>query len=512
MTSPTDDPRERPRPRLLLVNPRNPLVRLHDKASRWNRYRVWKPLGLLVLAGLTPRNWDVTIVDENLDTPDYTQLPRPDLVGVTAFTSQAPRAYAVAAEFRARDIPVVMGGIHATARPKEAGSRVDALVTGEAESVWARVLDDAVTGALQSNYRGVRTSLEHLPAPRHDLLPTGYHFGAIQTTRGCPLDCSFCSVSAFNGRKYRRRPIAEVIAEFRAIPERYVLVVDDNLIGTRRDHIARAKDLFRAMIDADLDKRWFCQATINMADDDELLALARRAGCMGVFVGFESTTEAGLAEIHKKYNVHGRRDVRGSVRRIQAHRITVAGSFVMGLDVDRPGVGRQIARTARHYGLDFLNVLYLTPLPGTRLWDAMERDGRILATRFPEDWQLYTLNHPVARHGQLGPDAIRAEMRACTEEFYSWRRVTARVARSVWHRREPALTLVGNLSYRVNGRASHRADVGRGASTGSRRNPGERQTRENDQTGVPAGPGRHHDHRRDPEPRVLGGALPVDDR
>jgi radical SAM superfamily enzyme YgiQ (UPF0313 family) len=293
--------------RLLLINPRNPLVNITKKNNYWNKYRVWKPLGLLVLAGVTPPEWDITVVDENVGVPDYSQMPRPDLVGVTAFTSQAPRAYEVAAVFRDRGVPVVMGGIQATRRQKEAARRVDVVVTGEAESVWAQVLKDAARGALRPLYAGGQEGMEKTPLPRHDLLPTGYKFGAIQTTRGCPLNCSFCSVSAFNGRAYRRRSIEDVVAEFKLIREKHVLVVDDNLIGTRRDHITRAKDLFRAMIKADLGKKWICQATINMADDEELLRLARRAGCVGVFIGFESPTDEGLVEVHKKYNISGPR-------------------------------------------------------------------------------------------------------------------------------------------------------------------------------------------------------------
>jgi radical SAM superfamily enzyme YgiQ (UPF0313 family) len=458
MSEPTGRSRGNPL-RLLLINPRNSLVKLHDKKSRWNKYRVWKPLGLMVLAGLTPRGWDITIIDENVEMPDYSRLPRPDLVGVTAFTSQAPRAYAIAATFRARRVPVVMGGIHATFRREEVASRVDSVVTGEAESVWAKVLEDAAAGDLKPTYSGTLEAMDISPAARHDLLPSGYYFGSIQTTRGCPLDCSFCSVSAFNGRKYRRRPISDVVDEFHSIPERFVLVVDDNLIGTRRDHIARAKELFRAMIDADLDKRWFCQATINMADDDELLALARRAGCIGVFIGFESATAEGLVEVHKKYNLQKNRDFRTSVRRIQRHHITVAGSFILGLDVDRAGVGRRIAETARRYGLDFLNVLYLTPLPGTRLWDTMEEKQSLMATDFPGDWQFYTLNDPVVRHGHLSPEQVCDEMRSCIDEFYSLPNVFGRVLRNVWRRCEPKLTLAGNFSFRVNGRAGRKSEA-----------------------------------------------------
>ena len=286
--------------RLYLINPYNPLVSLANiKESRWNRYRVWKPLGLLLLAGLTPKDWEITIVDENLGLKDYATMPRPDLVGITAFTSQANRAYDVAKEFHALGVAVVMGGIHATMCCQEALEHVDSVVTGEAESVWAQVLDDARNRRLARVYAGEHVDMAKVPPARHDLLAEGYAFGSIQTTRGCPLSCSFCSVSAFNGRHYRHRPIAQVIDELRMIREKWVLIVDDNLIGTSPSHIARAKELFRAIIEADLGKNWICQVTINMADDEELLDLAARAGCRGVFIGFESPTAAGLAEVGK---------------------------------------------------------------------------------------------------------------------------------------------------------------------------------------------------------------------
>jgi radical SAM superfamily enzyme YgiQ (UPF0313 family) len=445
---------------LLLINPRNPLVSISNKTNYWNRYRVWKPLGLLVLASLTPPDWDISVVDENVGPRDYSQMPRPDLVGVTAFTSQAPRAYELAEMFRAWGVPVVMGGIHATMRQEEAAKRVDAVVTGEAESVWGQVLEDAANGVLSPSYAGGHAAMENTPPARHDLLSIGYQFGSIQTTRGCPLNCSFCSVSAFNGRTYRRRAIEDVVAEFKLINEKHVLVVDDNLIGTRRDHIARAKDLFRAMVEANLAKKWICQATINMADDEELLRLAHRAGCIGVFIGFESTTNEGLVEVHKKYNIQKDRDFRASVRRIQRHGIVVAGSFIMGLDVDRPGIGLQIAATANHYGVDTLNALFLTPLPGTDLWKRMEQEGRLDSNRFPEDWKYYTLTFPVSRYQHFSRDEIIREMELCSSEFYSLSGILRRVWRNMWRTQRPILTLVGNLSYRKNARLSrhvHRA-------------------------------------------------------
>jgi radical SAM superfamily enzyme YgiQ (UPF0313 family) len=345
--------------RLLLINPFNPLVSLANvKESRWNRYRVWKPLGLLVLAALTPPDWEITIIDENLGPRDYSALPRPDLVGISAFTSQASRAYEVAGEFRALGVSVVMGGIHASMCSQEAQEHVDAVVTGEAEGVWAQVLSDARRGQLRKTYDGRHVDMAEVPQARHDLLSEGYAFGSIQTTRGCPLNCSFCSVSAFNGNRYRHRPIDHVIQELRSIRQKWVLVVDDNLIGISAAHVARAKELFRAMIQADLGKNWIGQVTVNMADDEELLDLAVRAGCRGVFIGFESPTPEGLKEVGKKFNLLKGRDFRQSVRRIRRHNILVAGSFIMGLDSDKPGIGRRIAKAAGSYGVDILNALY----------------------------------------------------------------------------------------------------------------------------------------------------------
>jgi hypothetical protein len=182
--------------RLYLINPSNPLVSIVQvKDSRWNRYRVWKPLSLMVLAGLTPVEWEISILDENLGVPDYQAMPRPNLVGITAFTSQANRAYEVAGHFRRLGVPVVMGGIHATMCLDEVSERVDSVVTREADAVWPQVLEDVRQGRLKRRYDGGFAEMADVLPARQDLLSTGYAFGAIQTTRGCPLNCSFCSVT-----------------------------------------------------------------------------------------------------------------------------------------------------------------------------------------------------------------------------------------------------------------------------------------------------------------------------
>jgi radical SAM superfamily enzyme YgiQ (UPF0313 family) len=437
--------------RLYLINPYNPLVSVvKSKLNRWNRYTVWKPLGLLVVAGLTPRDWETVVFDENVERRDYATLPAPDLVGITAFTSQADRAYEIAREFRDRGIAVVMGGIHATMRPEEASRYVDSVATGEAESVWGEILTDKANGKLKPVYAGEQINLAKSPIARHELLQYGYRIGSIQTTRGCPLSCNFCSVTAFNGRHYRHRPISRVIEEFRSIREKLVLVVDDNLIGTRTDHIARAKELLRAIIESGIRKKWIAQVTMNFGDDEELLLLAAKAGCIGVFIGFESITTEGLKEIHKPFNIRKLQEIKAGIKRIHRHGISVVGSFILGLDIDKKHIGRDIATTAQHYGLDALNVMFLTPLPGTQLWEEMESSDRIVLNNFPDDWNYYTLTFPVARYNQLSWNEMLAEKEACYRSFYSYSGIIRRVWSSIRQARNPFVTLVSNLWYRQN--------------------------------------------------------------
>ena len=261
------------------------------------------------------------------------------------------------------------------------------------------------------------------------------------------MNCSFCSVTAFNGSHYRQRSISDVVREFQLIREKRVLVVDDNLVGTRPEHIARAKDLFRSMARANLRKEWIAQTTINFADDEELLALAEKAGCNGVFIGFESSEPEGLRELGKNFHLLKDRDLRASVKRIQRHNILVVGSFIIGLDIDKPGIGERIAEVANQYGVDYLNMLFLTPLPGTRLWKKMKSEERIALEAFPGDWKYYTLTFPVARYKHLSLDCIIQEMNSCNRNFYSMPRILKRVCRNLWEQRHPLISLIINFSY-----------------------------------------------------------------
>jgi radical SAM superfamily enzyme YgiQ (UPF0313 family) len=210
------------------------------------------------------------------------------------------------------------------------------------------------------------------------------------------------------------------------------------------------------MAQAKLQKQWIAQASINFADDEELLMLAEKAGCIGVFIGFETPTPEGLRELGKKFNHLKGRDFCACVRRIQRHGILVAGSFIIGLDIDGPGIGKRIAEVASQYGVDNLNALFLTPLPGTRLWDRMKSEDRIALDTFPEDWKYYTLTFPVARYKNLSLAGIIDEMISCDRDFYSMPRILRRVWSSLWQRRKPLISLVGNFSYRNNLRLNRR--------------------------------------------------------
>ena len=377
--------------KLVLINPCNPV-------SLYGDY-LWQPLALAYIAAVTPANWSVEFIDEQVEgTRTYDDV-NADLVGITAFTPQAPRAYTVAGQFRERGVPVVMGGIHASLVQDEAARYADAIFVGEAERLWPSVLADVEAGRLQPRYDGGSSGESTVGPDRSIFNKYAYEYASAQTSRGCPMDCSFCSVTAFNGRLFRMRPVEEVVAELATIPERNVILVDDDLNGFSRKAKQRCLDLFRAMIDAKLQKQWITQVTINFGDDDELPRLARRAGCAGVFIGLESTDKASLARIRKD-GLSQRRGVdyyRENIARIHSHGLGVLGSFILGIDTQNmQTIADDILRFADEAALDALNPTILTPLPGTRDYTALDKAGRIVFKDYPQDWERYTLAFPVS--------------------------------------------------------------------------------------------------------------------
>jgi radical SAM superfamily enzyme YgiQ (UPF0313 family) len=401
------------RKKLILINPVN-LSRTGFSVNHSSRF---PPLSLGVIAALTPKNWDVEIIDENFDEFSFREA---DLVGITAFTSSANRAYEIAAVYREKKIPVVMGGIHASMCSEEAAQFVDAVVVGEVESVWDEVIADTLSGNLKSIYKGLWHGLEQAKEPRRDLYSKEYLFASVQTSRGCPLDCDFCSVSAFNGLRYRRRPPSDVLDELEKIPQKLIFFVDDNIIGYGKKSRQIALELFKGMVDRGIDKHWFCQASINVADDEEILHWAGKAGCRMIFLGIEAEDSDALTDVNKKLNIkRGGADAYEQIfERIHNAGIAVLGAFIFGMDQDTPDKLVNRAQYMLDSSIDVMQVTALTPLPGTRLFARLKEEGRLLYTNFPQDWDRYNLTEVVHQPVHMKADEFSEIMRACMKKLY----------------------------------------------------------------------------------------------
>ncbi len=351
-------------------------------------------LGLLRVAGATPPDWTVTIVDEKVEPLDFSQPA--DLVGITGMTPAIDRAYQIADTFRARGVPVVMGGIHVSMLPEEALRHCDAVVIGEAERLWPRVLADFRQGRMQRRYRHEAfPDLSALGRPDWSLYQgKGYlPFHCVETSRGCPHGCDFCSVTNYFGGCYRTRPAAEVEDEIRTLPpfagrfilKNVVFFVDDNIAGKRQ----HARDLLARLIPYQL--KWVGQASTAIAKDEELLTLCRQSGCMGLLIGFETLSADRLAAVRKGFN-HPK-DYLDAIHKLHDHGIGVSGAFVFGLDGDDAGVFDRTYEFVQKAKLESPYFSILTPYPGTGFYRRLAAEGRIT----DHDWSNYNTNNVVYR-------------------------------------------------------------------------------------------------------------------
>lgn len=401
-------------------------------------------LPLTLVAALTPSAHEVELCDENVEPLDLDADV--DLVGVTFMTALAPRAYEIARAFRARGRVVVAGGFHPTLRPEEARAHFDAVVVGDAEGSWPRLLEDLAAGRLEPVYRSSpHGDLSGTPVPRRDLLSrTARHYAtihAVQATRGCVHACRYCSIAVFHRSTLRTRPVAAVAAEVASLPRDFMFV-DDNLIADR-DY---ARALFTALVP--LGKRWVGQSSIELADEPELLALARAAGCVGLFVGVETTCPENLAAFDKSWNDGDR--LRERLATLRRAGIGVIAGMIVGADADDPGVFGRTLRFLREARIDGLQLNVLTPLPGTPLHADFERAERIL----DRDLARYDFRHVVIRPARMPPEELQAGADWLYAQFYRLDRVLLRFLRAL-----PALGLAGavlglklGLTYRYDNR------------------------------------------------------------
>ena len=382
------------------------------EGSLWRHFHFRFPyLSLTALAALTPRDIEITIEDENVQEVNFND--HPDLVAISIMTPLAKRGYAIADRFRELSVPVVMGGFHATWMHEEAGQHANAVVLGEAEQSWAKVIEDFKKGSLQKFYRpDGRADLAGLPIPRRELLKKGAYFftNTMQISRGCPFSCSFCSVTAFYGHTYRLRPLEEVRREVELLLQKtnFIFFVDDNIIGNP----AYARDLFTFL--KDLRVKWLSHASINIAENDDLLKMAAESGCYGLFIGFESLSQETLQSHHKSSNQADR--YRSLIQKIHDRGIGIEGSFIFGSDDDDPSVFRQVVNFCEETKIDAAVFAILTPYPGTRIYEQYSRENRI----FSRDWDLYDMDHVVFRPQKMTVEQLQEGHDWASRRFYSY--------------------------------------------------------------------------------------------
>jgi len=427
--------------KLLLINPLNSST----KGLIIHKQVIYPPLGLGIIGTLTPDDWDVELLDENFEDFEYKDA---DLVALTALTSSVTRAYEIAGIYRKKGIKTILGGIHASMMPDEAVQFVDSVVVGEVESVWATLIEDFEKGELKNKYNGVLLSMENAVKPKRDLFHKDYNFASVQTTRGCPMSCDFCSVHTFNGNSYRLRPVEEVLDELETLEHNLVYFVDDNLIGYGKRSQRRAIELFEGIIERGIKIDWFCSASMNFADNDEVLRLAAKSGCRMVLLGIESERIDQLQDMNKKLNAKmGIESYDEVFKKIHNHGIAVLGAFIYGLPTDTPESMAARTEYINNAAIDTVQATILTPLPGTGLFNRMIKDGKITLNNYPNDWQHYHFSKVVFKHDIMDHDLISSEIAKNWDMLYNENLLKKKFIRTLKQTKNP---VAGIWSYGSN--------------------------------------------------------------
>ena len=454
------------------------------------------PRWLFVLAAATPSSYGrPQITDETLEPLDLDSVQPGDIVGIGIHTGNALRGYEIGTAARARGAIVVFGGIHATLYPGEAKElgAAHAVVRGDGDAIWPVVLDDAMRGTLQGTYEGGRVDADRFVPARWDLLPEGrYMWGSVQTVRGCPKHCSFCSVWRTDGQKPRQRGVETVVAEIFELRRRgfrFVALADDNFypvtladlaMAERQKNSARLEqlkalraerfELMARLAQLPSDMVFFTQITMEAAEDDAFLDAMRRANIKGALVGVEAVTPEGLKDIYKNFNDVGEALVE-RLRKFRDHGVHVLGSFIFGLPSDRPSTFDATADVAERAGLTFAQFVMLTPYPGTVDFEAWEKRvgadaAQVAGIPITRHWLIPQAQRPkvYAPHPVMAPDEIRARTQAVWDRFYSFRRIWVRSRCTPTLRARLAFVLISKLyrqMYANTGIATDSARVNR---------------------------------------------------
>jgi radical SAM superfamily enzyme YgiQ (UPF0313 family) len=430
----------RPIKKMLFIEPRSPREHIFSRVAI-------PRLGSLLLGTILEKQGiKVKVVVEEIYTPDYDTLDfQPDLVGISSISSTAPRAYELAEFYREQGLPVVLGGAHPSFLPLEGLEHADYVICGEAEAALPELINILENGGNladvqnlcyrdgdtihQNPWRPLVMDLDSLPIPNYDLIH-GWDerkkrgVVSIATSRGCPFNCSFCSVILLFGRKHRVNSIDRVIEEIRAngLQSRHIFFCDDNFAADRK----RVKELCERIIAEGLKIEWSAQVRVESAKDPELLDLMAKSGCYIVFVGLESINPATLKAYNKSQTVEGIKDC---VTNFHQFGIKVHGMFVFGSEEDHYKVIRDTVKVSRQLDLDSLQYLILTPVPGTAFYREMEAQNRIIC----RDWSQYDGHHTVFQPKQFTPYELQMETTRAMKKFYSWPSVIKRlVARDLF--------------------------------------------------------------------------------
>ncbi|MBE0478440.1 B12-binding domain-containing radical SAM protein [Candidatus Aerophobetes bacterium] len=420
------------------------LIRVtHKKVKPWQVFL--RTLTLPLLAALTPSDIEVKITDERTQSINYETDA--DLIGLTYLTVDALRAYKVADEFRKRGKFVVMGGPHASILPEEAIQHADSVVIGEAELVWRKLLFDFQKGTPEKFYQSKTPArMEDIPSPKRNVVKCKgiATIEMVETSRGCPFSCEFCYVPTLFGRGYRLRPIDDVIKDIETLQNEHLSFADDNLVGNP-DY---AKNLFKKLFP--LRKKWFGNFSLPRTNDTELLRLAAKSGCIRMGLGFESVSQKSLEGMNKGFNkVKKYEEI---VKKIHDEGISIIGYFMFGFDEDDVSIFPQTVEFIEKCAIDRPIFFILTPVPGTKLYQKLLLEGRIL----DRNWSHADGTHVMFRPKLMTPDELEEGYSSVINKVYALSSITRRWLKT-WRCGNPFYNLILNVSAKMEllGKSNH---------------------------------------------------------